>query len=251
MNTNSVSRERTPRRQSRRTNAAKPYYTRSRSPLLPESVADIPIKRCKHTLSSREIKVTAPLPPVLDLDRFILPQTELFANNRTNNSLNSVKPEHRVLTDKDRLFDSLAATDITNKSGYKQIQVDWTERHLQVTPGVNLLVMCKNDLCEFYLNNVICPRGLYPDRNGYCPMDREMFMIKCPICKLPISPDASVGIGFYRCEFQISYMMRSAKSRSVELSATGDTLVYAKFGKANNEKFLYLDVNVGAMRSLD
>ena len=157
----------------------------------------------------------------------------------------------KVKMPKEMLFNSLASTDITNKSGYKRIKVDWTDAHLQVVPGVNFIVICKNDQCNFYFQNVICPSGLYPERKGHCPIDRETFLIKCPICKLPIKHGAPIGIGFYKCAFQVSYKLRDRNSRLLALSAAGDILLYAKLGKANNELFQYIDINVGVRRNWD
>ncbi|KAI6650471.1 hypothetical protein LOD99_5908 [Oopsacas minuta] len=144
----------------------------------------------------------------------------------------------------ERLFRTLPSTDITDRYSYARVSVDWSEKHLQIVPGANLLATCKNFECEFFLKDVICPRGLYPERNGYCPMDGEIYRIKCPICKQRITPDASIGIGFFRCVFKVSYMLRASKGRTVELKAAGDTLVFAKCSKFTNELFLYLDINV-------
>ena len=145
---------------------------------------------------------------------------------------------------KARLFDMLAGTDISSKHCYNTITVDWREQHLQVVPGVNFLATCKNYECSMYLENVICPKGLYPERNGYCSMDSEIFKIKCPVCRKRISPDRSIGIGFFRCTFKVSYMLRASKHRSVEMRATGETLMLAKCSKPNDEMFLYLELRL-------
>ena len=252
----SVNRERTDKKH-RKQNVGRPYNVRSRSPMFSESseVNRTGIRRYNHSIVSRKTESVQPLPREVNLNKHILPPTvqPKYFENKTITSMapNKLEASPSVVLPKDKIFELLAETDISEKFGYKRMPVDWTDTHLQVTPGVNLLVMCKNYKCDFYLKNVICRRGLYPERNGYCPMDREIFMIKCPICKLPISPDASIGIGFYKCEFEVSFMLRSRESRSIELCASGDTLVYAKCSKANNEKFLYLEINVGANRRRD
>ena len=138
----------------------------------------------------------------------------------------------------------LAGTDITNEHFYNRITVNWREQQLQVVPGVNFLATCENNECPMYLKNVICPKGLYPERKGYCSMDSEIFKIKCPVCKKRIFPDRSFGIGFFRCAFKVSYMLRASQQRSVEMRATGDTLVFAECSKPNDEMFLYLELTI-------
>ena len=222
-------------------NEAKPYQIRSRSPFSnPESKPYPdeanrrqrfkPQSRCcakSEVFTTEELKICYNSLPFSNSAR-IIPVVDTKTNNDAK-----MNP-----------FDLLAGTDITDKHFYSRATVDWREQHLQVLPGVNILAICKNYECSMYLENVICPKGLYPERNGYCSMDSEIFKIKCPVCKKRIPPDRSIGIGFFRCAFKVSYMLRASKHRSVEMKATGDSLVFAKCSKPNDEMFLYLELNI-------
>ena len=146
-----------------------------------------------------------------------------------------------------KLFYSLSGSDITDPLFHRRVQVNWDDQHLQVAPGMNYLAVCKNVECKMLLKNVISPRGLFPERNGYCALDREIYRIKCPVCQKPIHPDGSVGIGFFKCKFQVSYMLKASRKKSIDSRAEGECLVFGKCRKSSQEMFQYLDINVTAI----
>ena len=221
----------------------KPYRIRSRSPF---SNLESKLMSQIDTPSRRQ-RCTTQFDYNGKSDKFPIEELKIYCNSlplpRTAGTIPVVETE--IPKDaKGKLFDLLTGTDITNKLFYSRFTVDWREQHLQVVPGVNFLATCKNYECSMYLENVICPKGLYLERNGYCSMDSEIFKIKCPVCRKRISPDRSIGIGFFRCAFKVSYMLRASKHRSVEMRATGETLMLAKCSKPNDEMFLYLELRL-------
>ena len=102
-----------------------------------------------------------------------------------------------------------------NELGFIAVTYNWKERHLKLEQGLNLLANCKNCDCENFIQGVVCPRGMFRDRNGYCPLDMELYKVKCPTCKQRITPDGSFGFGFYNCDFQITYKLVGQKEHKM------------------------------------
>ena len=75
----------------------------------------------------------------------------------------------------------LAGTNIIEPTKYGSCEVDWTDPHHPVVPGLNILAVCKNDHCEFHLKDAMCPKGIYPENNGYCSFDKDIHKVHCPV----------------------------------------------------------------------
>ena len=142
------------------------------------------------------------------------------------------------------VFSLLERTNITNANDYGYCEVVWTERHLQVEPGLNILATCKNVDCPCYLSGVICPRGLFQARKGYCSFDREIHSVTCPICKHRIAPDISFGIGFYRCEVELDFMLTDGIECQIPIEALYNTFVMTKCCNYSSGSFQYLEIRM-------
>ena len=142
------------------------------------------------------------------------------------------------------IFNLLSGTNITKANEYCCREVDWTEKHLQVELGLNILATCKNVDCPFYLDGVICPRGLFPARKGHCSFDREIHKVACPICKQKIAPDLSFGIGFYGCKFELEFMLADGTEHLIPFEAVGNTFVMTKCSSYSSGPFLYLEIRI-------
>ena len=147
----------------------------------------------------------------------------------------------KVFTLKD-LTSMIAATNIINGHKYGSCEVNWTDSHLQVQHGLNILAVCKNVECKLYLKDILCPKGLYPDENGYCSFDVEIHKVKCPICKQRIRADNSFGFCFYECKFEMSYMLDDDTSDKMKMKASNNKLLFAKCSNNLNGHLQYLDI---------
>ena len=142
------------------------------------------------------------------------------------------------------VFSLLEGTNITKADGYCCCEVDWSEKHLQVEPGLNILATCKNIDCICYLKGVICPRGLFQARKGYCSFDREIHGVTCPICKQRIAADISFGVGFYRCEVVVEFMLTDGIECQIPFEALYNTFVITKCNSYSSGPFLYMEMRI-------
>ena len=127
-----------------------------------------------------------------------------------------------------------------NKLELIAVEYNWMERHLKLEQGLNLLADCKNCDCKHFMQGVVCPRGMFRDRNGYCPLDMEMYKAKCPTCKQKISPDESFGFGFYDCDFQITYKLVEQKKHIMIQKGSENVFYFRKLSVSCNV-FKYLE----------
>eukprot|EP00800_Vazella_pourtalesii_P015677 TRINITY_DN4297_c0_g1_i7.p1 TRINITY_DN4297_c0_g1~~TRINITY_DN4297_c0_g1_i7.p1 ORF type:complete len:314 (-),score=36.27 TRINITY_DN4297_c0_g1_i7:161-1102(-) len=130
-----------------------------------------------------------------------------------------------------------------NELGLIAVEYNWMERHLKLEQGLNLLADCKNCDCEHFMQGVVCPRGMFRDRNGYCPLDMELYKAKCPTCKQKISPDESFGFGFYNCDFQITYKLFQQKEYRMRQEGSGNIFYFRKLSVLAN-LFEYLEAQI-------
>eukprot|EP00800_Vazella_pourtalesii_P015676 TRINITY_DN4297_c0_g1_i6.p1 TRINITY_DN4297_c0_g1~~TRINITY_DN4297_c0_g1_i6.p1 ORF type:complete len:277 (-),score=29.99 TRINITY_DN4297_c0_g1_i6:161-955(-) len=130
-----------------------------------------------------------------------------------------------------------------NELGLIAVKFNWKERHLKLEQGLNLLADCKNCDCEHFMQGVVCPRGMFRDRNGYCPLDMELYKAKCPTCKQKISPDESFGFGFYNCDFQITYKLFQQKEYRMRQEGSGNIFYFRKLSVLAN-LFEYLEAQI-------
>ncbi|KAI6650470.1 hypothetical protein LOD99_5907 [Oopsacas minuta] len=130
-----------------------------------------------------------------------------------------------------------------NEIGFIQVKYNWPQRHLTLVQGLNLLVTCKNHECEQYMQGVVCPRGMFSDRNGYCPLDSELYKAKCPTCKLKITPDESFGFGFYQCSFQLTYMLMDQREYRMKLENSSKIFYFRRFSILSS-KFRFMEAHI-------
>ena len=136
----------------------------------------------------------------------------------------------------------LAGTNIIDPTKYGSCEVSWNDPHLQVLPGLNILAVCRNIDCKFHLKDVMCPKGIYPENNGYCPFDKEIHKVHCPVCKQRIKFDNSFGYCFYQCKFEIKYMLDNNNSGKLNMEASNNTLIFAKCSNSISGHLQYLEL---------
>ena len=130
-----------------------------------------------------------------------------------------------------------------NELGFIAVKYNWTERYLRLEQGLNLLANCKNCDCKNYIQGVVCPRGMFRDRNGYCPLDMELYKVKCPTCRQRITPDESFGFGFYDCNFQITYKLVGQKEYKMRQEGRHKVFYFRKLSVSWN-LFEYLEAQI-------
>ena len=130
-----------------------------------------------------------------------------------------------------------------NELGFIAVTYNWAERYLKLEQGLNLLANCKNCDCGNYIQGVVCPRGMFRDRNGYCPLDMELYKVKCPTCKQRITPDESFGFGFYDCDFQITYKLVGQKEYKMRQEGRCNMFYFRKLSILANF-FEYLEAQI-------
>ena len=130
-----------------------------------------------------------------------------------------------------------------NQLGFIAVEYNWKERHLKLEQGLNLLALCKNYDCVNHIEGVVCPRGIFRDRNGYCPLDMELYKVKCPSCKQRIIPDESFGFGFYDCDFEISYKLVEQKEHRMKQEGSANIFYFRKLSVSWN-LFEYLEAQI-------
>ena len=121
-----------------------------------------------------------------------------------------------------------------NELGFIAVEYNWKERHLKLEQGLNLLALCKNCDCDYHIEGVICPRGMFRNRNGYCPLDMELYKVKCPSCKQRIIPDESFGFGFYDCDFEITYKLVEQKEHRMKQEGSANIFYFRKLSVLAN-----------------
>ena len=141
----------------------------------------------------------------------------------------------KEINSEEDLFSTLHSSRIVDKTGCKFIMAEynWSEKHLRLVPGLNILATCKNIECTKHLEGVVCPRGWFPERKGYCPLDGEVFNATCPQCKKSIIPDDSLGFGFYNCSFQLTYKLHKQPKHTTEIMKKENTIYFGKYRPLN------------------
>ena len=135
------------------------------------------------------------------------------------------------------------------KIGFISVKYDWTETHLKLERGLNILATCKNDECALHMEGIVCPRGSFVDRNGYCTLDMELFKVICPRCKQNITPDESFGFGFYDCSFKLTYRLVSQQEHRTSVDGNSGLFYFGKFCPFR-EKFLFLEAQIAILSGL-
>lgn len=161
-------------------------------------------------------------------------------NEEPNNAMQN--SEDRNVSNIGCVMSILSGTNIINSNMYGCSEVNWTDTHLQVQPGLNILAVCKNVECKFFLKDVMCPNGLYPERNGYCSFDREIHKVNCPICKQQIRVDNSFGFCFFECKFEIRYKLNDGKRGKIEKKASNNMITFAKCSSYLSGHVRYLEL---------
>ena len=159
-----------------------------------------------------------------------LEQSHLTTPSSTGELNPSCRLTEKKIYSEEDLFSFMNICRIVGKTGCKFIMAEynWSEKHLRLVPGLNILAICTNFDCTKYLEGVVCPRGWFPERKGYCPLDGEVFNATCPLCKISITPDNSLGFGFYNCDFQLTYKLHKQPKHTTEIMKKENTIYFGK-----------------------
>ena len=177
----------------------------------------------------------------------IVPQQYNATKDQKNPAPTQYRPniiKEKVTKERD-LFKLLEEchTSYGSEMGFFAVEYDWTEIHLKLERGLNILATCKNYKCTLGMGGVVCPRGTFTARNGYCTLDKETFKVICPKCKQSIRPDESFGLGFYECSFQLTYRLVNQPEHQTRIAGKPNVFYFGKLCPFR-ERFTYLEAQI-------
>ena len=85
--------------------------------------------------------------------------------------------------------------------------------------GISFQAYCVNPLCESMGEGgcVYVCKGMYPERNGYVSVRREVFRLKCPACRFAIPVAKWTNLIFTDCTAEIEWILVDAREGTTTL----------------------------------